>query len=95
MKYLIWSNEHNSWWKANHQGYTYLVHLAGRYTKEEALQICNGANYGWDVDRSSNIPYELPIEESIAMELDYMIFGTLYEKPQGNMGDSKPCQHTK
>ena len=82
MKYLIWPNEHNSWWKADHLGYTDHAHLAGRYTKEEALQICNGANYGWDTDRRSNTPDELPVEESIAMELEYKIFGELYEKPE-------------
>ena len=44
-KWLIWSIEHNGWWKANSSGYTRLVINAGRYNYEAALQIVTGANY--------------------------------------------------
>ncbi len=69
--YLVWSNEHNSWWRANSGGYTSYVESAGEYTKEEALSICNGANYDWNTDRLKKIPDELPILKSIALELNY------------------------
>lgn len=64
--FLIWSNEHRAWWGPAHRGYTSLADRAGRYTREEAVKICNGANYGWDGDSNPN---ELPIPESVAMEL--------------------------
>ena len=41
--YLIWSNEHRMWWKPARRGYTEGLALAGRYTREEALQICKDA----------------------------------------------------
>jgi hypothetical protein len=64
--FLIWSNEHRAWWMPGSRGYTTLADRAGRYTREQALSICNGANYGWDED---TLPNELPILESVAVEL--------------------------
>lgn len=66
--YLIWSNEHKSWWGANHRDYTNNIDFAGRYSEEEALKICNGANYGWNED---TLPMELPVLESIARKLEF------------------------
>lgn len=68
-RFLIWSNEHNSWWRPGSMGYTRHVEAAGRYTLEQALQICNGANYGWDMDHLKRIPNEMPIAEDIAVLL--------------------------
>lgn len=64
--YLIWSNEHRSWWGPNCRGYTSVADRAGRYTRQQAIATCNAANYGWN--ESSN-PNELPIPESLAVEL--------------------------
>lgn len=61
--YLIWSNEHVAWWAAGSRGYCISLENAGRYSKEEAIKICNGANYDW---REDSNPNELPIPESIA-----------------------------
>lgn len=46
--YLIWSNEHRMWWRANHRGYTGSIEEAGRYPHVDATQIvvrasCDGA----------------------------------------------------
>ena len=41
-KWLVWSNEHNSWWSPNRCGYTKKRSLAGRYTVSEAIDICTG-----------------------------------------------------
>ena len=42
-KYLIWSNSHKEWWKADGLGYTKKLDEAGRYTIEEAhRQSLNG-----------------------------------------------------
>ena len=78
MNYLIWSNEHNSWWMPNSSGYTQKAQYAGRYTLEEAIKICNGANYTWDADTVRAIPMELPVQEEAAMLLEYKAGGERY-----------------
>jgi len=42
--WLIWSNEHNSWWAPNSHGYVSHIEHAGRYDFVEAIEICRGAN---------------------------------------------------
>lgn len=56
--YLVWSNEHAAWWGPNRCGYnTHLSH-AGRYTRAEAIKICDGARGGREFNRN---PSEVPI----------------------------------
>jgi hypothetical protein len=43
--WIVWSNEHRSFWAPNRRGYTGRIERAGRYTKAEAEAICNNANY--------------------------------------------------
>lgn len=38
--YLVWSNEHNAWWKPKRGGYTGDVWQAGRYGEAEAADCC-------------------------------------------------------
>lgn len=66
--YLIWSNEHNAWWRPNSQGYTHSIEAAGRYGLQEAIRVSNQANYSWDDMRQ--LPNELPIAEEAALLLD-------------------------
>lgn len=47
--YLIESIEHRygdtvTWWKPNRLGYTESISKAGRYSKEDAEEICKNAN---------------------------------------------------
>ena len=42
--FVIWSIEHEMWWKAGRCGYTRDLSLAGRYGEHEALQILRSAN---------------------------------------------------
>ena len=42
--WLIWSNEHDAWWGPNSNGDIGSRADAGRYTLEEATEICVGAN---------------------------------------------------
>ena len=60
-KYLIWSNEHNAWWKAGGWGYTPSLTHAGRYEKEAAIEICRKAAIPWSGTGPFN---ELPIREA-------------------------------
>lgn len=41
--YLIWSNEHRAWWGPQRSGYVLTISAAGRYLREEALEICRNA----------------------------------------------------
>ena len=42
--FLIWSNEHNAWWRGQRNGYTKARSDAGRYTLLEACKILEAAN---------------------------------------------------
>lgn len=42
--WLIWSIEHNAWWKAGHNGYTEMREEAGRYSFDAAITIVSQAN---------------------------------------------------
>ncbi len=42
--WLIWSIEHEGWWKAGWNGYTKFRTEAGVYSYEEAYKIVKGAN---------------------------------------------------
>lgn len=39
MNYLIWSYDHNAWWRPNECGYTERIEEAGRYTASTAGRI--------------------------------------------------------
>lgn len=39
-KFLIWSNEHGAWWAPNGNGYVNFRDQAGRWSLEEAIEIC-------------------------------------------------------
>lgn len=43
-EWLVWSVEHQSWWRPGERGYTPNLHDAGRYTFDHARQICREAN---------------------------------------------------
>lgn len=47
---VIWSYEHNGWWKPDSWGYTNDLRRAGRYTLDEAKKILEGANYGGHIN---------------------------------------------
>lgn len=42
--WVIWSMEHEAWWKAGHAGYTLVKAEAGIYGYKEALEIVANAN---------------------------------------------------
>ena len=58
-QYLVWSNEHRCWWRANSAGYTRNVRYAGRYTRAEAIEISGTARNGWT--DPTRLPDELAI----------------------------------
>lgn len=52
--YLVWSNEHRSWWRPHSCGYTGVISAAGRYTYDEAKRICENANFALFQGREPN-----------------------------------------
>ena len=42
--WLIYSREHNAWWRPNSAGYTTSIDVAGRYTHSKACTIVVDAN---------------------------------------------------
>lgn len=59
--YLVWSNQHRAWWRANSHGYTDNVKSAGRYSRAEAISISFQGRDGWDSPKG--VPDELAIAE--------------------------------
>jgi hypothetical protein len=61
-RYLVWSNEHQGYWRGAAWGYTEVRRLAYRYTLEEATRICLKAN---KYLKESAVPNEVivPIDE--------------------------------
>jgi hypothetical protein len=41
--YLVWSHEHGAWWGPGRSGYTKGLQTAGRYSRDDALDICRNA----------------------------------------------------
>jgi len=58
--YLIWSYEHAAWWRGAFAGYTPDAIAAGRYSYEQARNICWEANKHRPVDE----PHEVMVLES-------------------------------
>jgi hypothetical protein len=42
--YVIWSFEHDAWWKPHRLGYTLEIEEAGHYSADEANEIVDNAN---------------------------------------------------
>lgn len=86
--WLVWSNEHAAWWSPQSAGYCWDINAAGRYTIEDALEICKARG----VKRGDGInPPELiqPSPEWYAKRLEIIQRGNvngLVEKP-GLVGD--------
>lgn len=77
-RYMVWSNEHRAWWKANETGYSQGMREAGRYTREHALEICRKA-----IPTSMHIGLisEIPVREADVVEFlqDQLIPKALFE----------------
>ena len=57
-KYVIWSFEHNAWWRDNSCGYSTNIFGAGLYCKAEADEIVKGANYGDERNEQARPAFE-------------------------------------
>lgn len=64
--YVIWSNEHRAWWRADSQGYTVSLASAGRYSRTEAISIASGSRDGWGPNR---VPDEIALPAADAYEM--------------------------
>jgi hypothetical protein len=62
MRYLVFSQEHLAFWGLGRAGYTNDLMQAGRYSRQEAIEICRDALPGqW----KPGAPFpELPVREA-------------------------------
>lgn len=56
-EWIIWSIEHNAWWKPRRNGYVIERVNAGRYTYDEAVKIVESGNIN-----KNNTPNEAMIK---------------------------------
>jgi hypothetical protein len=49
LTYLLWSNKHSAWWRADARGYTYEQDQAGRYSEAEAIRYVVQSAQGGDL----------------------------------------------
>lgn len=63
-RWLIWSNEHSAWWGPLCCGYPDNIAAAGRYTIEQAVDICTQRSW-----MRGQIPPETMIHESSLPQL--------------------------
>lgn len=45
-EYVIWSTKHRAWWGPDERGYRVHLSSAGRYSRDQALEICTWARGG-------------------------------------------------
>jgi hypothetical protein len=83
-QYLVWSNEHQAWWRPNSAGYSTDVRNAGRYSRAEAIEISGTARNGWR--KPERLPDELAIN---IQDLPPEIFAAILTRdPVGTVGGS-------
>lgn len=67
-KWLIWSIEHDAWWRHNSQGYTNILSGAGVYSYEQAVKIVTRADFGLTCNNAgSNTHMNTPEEAMILL----------------------------
>lgn len=74
-QYLIYSHEHQAWWKAGRWGYTEELAQAGAYSKREAWGICERANFPFFSHHDQghgDLPAEVMIEWTDCEEQAWM-----------------------
>jgi hypothetical protein len=64
-QWLVWSNEHRAYWRPDKAGYTIFAKAAGRYTEEQAIDICRFARSRGE---DGNPPPETMIREDCVFD---------------------------
>lgn len=55
--FLVWSNEHQQWWRGGQRGYTAVIDEAGRYSRAEAEGIVAKATCDGQLTYRGTDPY--------------------------------------
>jgi hypothetical protein len=50
LRFLLWSNKHSMWWRADARGYTLNADEAGRYSKSDAIGFVVASSYNGRLD---------------------------------------------
>ena len=56
MSYLIWSNQHQQWWRPGKRGYTGYIEEAGRYHEDKAKAIVADATVDGQIAHTRQDP---------------------------------------
>lgn len=74
-RFLVWSDFHHAWWGPNRRGYCKDDRLAGRYTHDEAVDICRPQPDRLNVSVLAPECWDQPIRvgRDIAGELEYLV----------------------
>ena len=63
--FLVWSFEHDSWWRADWNGYTKNIDEAGRYLYASCLKILDSGNMHKDRINEAIVPITGYLKESL------------------------------
>jgi hypothetical protein len=55
--FLIWSNQHGTWWRPDERGYTQYIEEAGRYPRDHAERIVARATLDGQLAERRTDPY--------------------------------------
>jgi len=87
--WLVWSEEHGSWWRPGCHGYTRTIRDAGRYSYHAAKEICDGANAFQSRGERPNEVMTLSPEASLSL-MDACATIPATEFPAGEL-TAAPC----
>lgn len=89
LPWLVWSNEHRAFWRANRCGYTGVIEEAGRYTQNEAEAICRAAspraNSTIYADQAPEVCMPAPEALAVAINPDTTLLRTALADQQENI----------
>lgn len=64
--WLIWSFDHKAWWRPDRAGYTGVHESAGRYSLEEAEEICRQPRHRCGSTGSQGQTSDVMVKERLA-----------------------------
>lgn len=86
-RWLVWSIEHDSWWRPGGRGYTKLKREAGRFTLEDAVANVHSGFTQSDVPEEAIFP-DFPVIENSREQAGETPAVKPFDPRAGRMSDS-------